>query len=493
MILRPSTRLATNRRYAVAVTDTIKTLTGTVPSSPPGWSAIRGGTATDAAAKAQMSKMPAIEAALMKAGVSMDHVLVAWDFTTASDQSLTKTMSSMAQQTVAALKNGPLGYTITSVEMNFSQDALTRVLGTFKVPQFISQTNVAVAPATLNLDANGDPMQMGTYDAPFTLIIPRAVMNGPVRLLVYGHGFLGSAESELGDSSGSYDQTFANLKGYALIGTDWTGLSMWEGLAAGGSGAASLALQNLNHINWISDRLHQAIVNAMTLAVTARDGIAKDPMLQVNGQSVIDTSRVDYFGISLGGVMGSALMSWSPDLARGVLNVEGAGWITLAQRSVNWALFSIPVDGAYSDKIDQQILLETLQAMFDPIDGMSVAPGLLAMPNKQLLLQMGVNDDQVPNLATEVHARTLGIPLLSDTPLMIKGLTVKSGPLPSALTVWDLHQAAPPPGNVPPPYDSMNTVHTAVRALPDVMTQIDDFQRMGQVISTCNGICDPGQ
>jgi hypothetical protein len=491
LILRPSARLATGAHYAVAITRTVRTIDGKVPPSPPGWQAILSGTATEAGAKAQVARMPAIQAALAKVGVAMDQVILAWDFTTASDDSLTRTMRSMQTQTGAMLGKGPLGYTITSVEDNFSLHALRRVRGTFKVPQFISQTNVTVAAATLTLDANGEPMLMGTYDAPFTLILPRAAANGQVKLLIYGHGFLSTAEKELGDASGSYPQDFADAKGYALVGTDWSGLSDYEGLNAAGSMAASLALVDINHLPWITDRLHQALVNAMVLAVTARDGIAKDPALQVNGAQVIDTSRIDYFGISLGGVMGSALMSWSPDLSRGALNVEGAGWTTLAQRSLNWVLFKLVLDGTYPDLLNQQILLEVLQAHFDPVDGMSVAPGLLAMPNKQLLCQMGVNDFQVPNLATEVHARTLGIPLLSDAPLTIKGLSVAKGPVPSALTVWDLHEAAPPPGNVaPPPPPNGNTVHTEVRALPEVMDQIDQFQRTGMVVSTCNGACN---
>jgi len=110
---------------------------------------------------------------------------------------------------------------------------------------------------------------------------------------------------------------------------------------------------------------------------------------------------------------------------------------------VNWDLFKLVVDGSYPDRIDQQIVIDLLQTHLDPVDGMSVAPGLLTMPGKQLLCHTAVNDFQVPNLATEVHARTLGIPLLSDTPLPIDGLTVAKGPVPSALTVWDLHEEAP--------------------------------------------------
>ena len=277
LILRPMVRLANARRYAVAVTKSVRTLAGGAPASPPGWSAIAAGTATDATAMKQAARMPDIFAALAKAGVTKDNVLLAWDFVTASDASLVRTMRPMRDSTLAQIGDAGLGYTITSVENNFSMHSLMRVRGTFKVPQFISQTDVSVAAATLTLDAKGAPMQMGTYDAPFTLIIPRSVSKGKVNLLVYGHGFLGSGEGELGDASGSYTQEFSDDHGFALIATDWTGFSQYEGIDPSGSGAASLALQDINHVPWITDRLQQAIVNAMTLARTARNAIIKDP------------------------------------------------------------------------------------------------------------------------------------------------------------------------------------------------------------------------
>ena len=157
------------------------------------------------------------------------------------------------------------------------------------------------------------------------------------------------------------------------------------------------------------------------------------------GAQAIDDSRVDYFGISLGGVMGSALMDGLRICAR---NAErrrrGLDHARAAQHQLG-ALQAL-LDGSYSDKIDQQIVLEVLQAYIDQVDGMSIAPHVLADPlpmnaPKQVLLQMGVNDDQVPNLGTEGLARTLPLPLLSDTPLSIYGMTPKAGPLSSALSL----------------------------------------------------------
>lgn len=497
LILRPAARLTGGRRYAVAVTKSARTLTGEVPAAPPGWEAILTQTASDPLAKKQAARMPAIIESLAGAGVAKDQLVLAWDFVVQSDDSLTHAMRAMRSTTLAMLKDGPLGYTITSTEDDFNTRTLRRIRGTFKTPKFLSQTDVKVAEATLTFDEAGAPVVDGTYDAPFTLILPRAATTGPVKLLLFGHGFLGTGEGELGGAEGSYLQDLADEKGYAIIATDWVGLSRYEGYDSKGSQAAAFALQDLNLAPWISDRLQQSVVNAMTLARTARLSIAADPALFIDGKPVIDASRIDYLGISLGGVMGSALLGYSPDLERGVLNVGAAGWSNLFHRSLNWALFKLVVDGAYPDKLDQQVLLAVLQAHLDPVDGMSIAPNLIdapleGNPPKHVLLQIAVNDLQVPNLGSEIYARTLRLPLLSDAPLDVPGLNRKDGPLPSALTAFDFHAEAPPPGNVPAPVTSPNHVHTELRSLPAVEDQLDHFLRTGEVISTCSGTCDPG-
>jgi hypothetical protein len=499
LILRPMTRLATGRRYAVAVTRTTRTLAGGPPASPPGWPAIADGSAAggpDVRAAAQAARMPAIFAALEQAGVAKADVLLAWDFVTASDAGLTASLSSMREQTLAAIGSDGLGFTIASVEDEFSEHALRRVRGTFTVPRFLTQTDISVADAVLLRDEHGVPKQDGTYEAPFTLILPRSAATGPVKLLLFGHGFLGSGEGELGDASGSYMQRFADERGYALIATDWAGLSKYEGTDAAGSGAAAKALQDINGAPWIGERLQQAIINAVVLARTARQAIARDPALFVGGAQVVDDTRIDYYGISLGGVMGSCLMGFSPDLERGVLNVGAAGWSTLFQRSTNWLLFKLFLDVSYPDRVDQQIILEIMQASLDPVDGMSIARHVLVdplpgNPAKQVLLQMAVHDAQVPNIASEMAARTLELPLLSSSPKAVYGMTPVDGPQKSAFTIWDTHEEPTPLGNVSASVTVENTAHGDIRALPALMDQIDVFFRTGDVVSTCDGVCDP--
>jgi hypothetical protein len=495
MLIRPMARLANAHRYAVAVTNRVKTVDGKTPAAPDGWAAILAGTATSERAKRQAARMPAIFDALGKAGVAKGDVVVAWDFVTASETADIGALLSMRAQTVDALGKETFAFKIDKVEDDFSTHAQRRVTGTFEAPKFISQTKLNVPEATLTFDDKGAPVRDGKLTAPFTVILPRAANKGPVGFLVFGHGFLGSAAGELGDSGGSYMQSFLDDKAFAAIGTDWTGLSQYEGLDPAGSSAAALAVKDINHLGWISDRLAQAVVNVTVLAHIAPQ-IAKDPSLAINGAAAIDASSVGYYGISLGGVMGSVMMGISPDLQRGVLNVGAASWTTLLQRSTNWALFKLIVDGSYPDKLDQQVLVCLLQQYLDTADGMNLASHyadpLPGNPKKQVLLQIGVGDVQVSNVASEMFARTAALPLLSDSPLQVWGMKPVDGPQPSALTIWDIMDKQPPPdGNQPANVTTTNAVHATIRTLPAVTKQIDHFLRQGEVISTCDGKCDP--
>ncbi|MFO0590542.1 MAG: hypothetical protein U0441_23575 [Polyangiaceae bacterium] len=496
LLIRPMKRLENGRRYAVAITKSLKTLDGKTPPPPAGFDAILAGTAESDRAKRQAARMPEILSALDKAGVAKADLLVAWDFVTATEESDMGPILSMRQQTIDAFATETFKYTIDKVEDDFSPRALRRITGHFEAPKFISQTALNVPEATLTFDKDKKPVRDGNLTAPFTLILPRAATKGAVRLLVFGHGFLGSGESELGGSGGSYLQDFLDEKGFAAVATDWSGLSAYEGIDPAGSQAAALAVKDMNHLNWIGDRLQQAIVNVTVLAHIAPD-IAADPALDVNAAPSIDGSRVDYYGISLGGVMGSVMMAASPDLGRGVLNVGAASWTTLLQRSTNWTLFKLILDGQYQDRLDQQEIVCVLQNYLDGADGINWAhhykkdlfPGV---KEKGILLQIGVGDLQVSNVASAMLARTAELPLLDSSPIDFWGLTSTAGPLPSALSVFDTKEKdQPPEGNMNGNVTSMNAAHATIRALPAAMDQMDHFLRQGEVIATCDGKCDP--
>lgn len=495
LILRPMKRLANARRYAVAVTKAVKTLEGKTPAPPEGFAKILDGTAASERGKRQAARMPDIVSALSKAGVDEGELLVAWDFVTASEEGAIGPLLSMRDQTVKALAEEKFGFTIDTIEDDFSDKALRRITGTFEAPKFISQTKLDDPDATLTFDEQNHPVRDGNLSAPFTLILPRKAADGPVKLLVFGHGFLGTAADEMGGPGGSYVQDFLEDKGYAAIGTDWSGLSAYEGIDPAGSSAAALAVKDINHLSWISDRLAQAVINVTVLARLA-PAIAADPAAQVNGQVAVDGSSVGYYGISLGGVMGSVVVGVAPDLPWGVLNVGAAGWTTLLQRSTNWALFKLIIDGSYPDRLDQQSIICVMQQYLDLADGMNLAPHyadpLPGNSPRRVLLQIGVGDLQVSNVASTMFARTAGFPLLDSSPVDVWGMTPVAGPQESALAIFDTKEAVQPPdGNLNANVTAMNAAHLSIRMLPAAMEQTDHFLRSGEVIATCDGKCDP--
>jgi len=501
LLITPATRLKPNHRYAAAITTSVRTVDGGRPTPPPLFSPMLSGLApSDKLSQAQVARMPAVLASLEAAGIEKSDLVVAWDFVTGSDEALTAHVLSMRDQALAGLGSGHaqggLAYTITSVENDFDAATLRRIRGTFTVPQFLDNADESKPEAQLVFDAAGAPKMVGSYQAPFTVIIPRAATTkAPLPIVVYGHGIFGSGEGELGGSGGSYVQDFANQAGIVVIATDWIGLSSHENpIDSGNNGALVDALTDFSQLPWLTDRLQQAIVNNIVLQRTARSSIAQDPAMTVSvagGQPVADPSRVYYYGVSLGGIMGMSLMGYDPDIVLGVLGDGGGFWSALFQRSYNWAEADLIVPGAYPDKLDVQVLLELAQMQFDYSDPATVAPYVLkaplrGTPKKQILEFMGLYDMSVANVTTEMVARTAGLPLLTPDVVVPWGMTATAGPLPSALTTWNVN-GTPRPSDTNLTPSQINVVHGAIRWIPQVEEQIEQFWATESVVDTCGG------
>lgn len=501
LIITPAQRLLPNHRYAVAVTTAVRTLAGGAPTPPPLFQALLQGVApADALSQAQLARMPAIVKSLAAAGVPQEKLVVAWDFITGSDEAITGNVLSMRDQGLTAA--GPQGgsYTITEVDENLNAQVMRRILGTFTVPQFLDNADELKPEAQLTFDAAGHPVLLGTYQAPFTVIIPAvAATKGPLPIVVFGHGIFGTAEGEIGGASGSYVQDFANEAGVVVVGTDWVGLSSYEDPVDYPNAALQYVLDDFSNLPWITDRLQQALVNTMVLVRTMRSRIAGDPAMTVSGRPggvpVADPGRVRYWGVSLGAIMGLSFMGYDPDVLQGALVSGGGFWSALFQRSYAWAAARLLLPASYPDTLDVQLLLQLAQMQFDYSDPASVAPYVLqaplrGVPPKQIVAQMGLYDALVSNVTTEMLARTEGLPLLSPTVTFPWGMEPTQGPLPSALSTWNVN-GSPRPADTNLTPSSDNVVHEAVRRIPQAQQQIETFWDAGVVVDTCGGSpCD---
>ncbi len=138
-----------------------------------------------------------------------------------------------------------------------------------------------------------------------------------------------------------------------------------------------------------------------------------------------------------------------------------------------------------------------MQPHFDIIDPFTYAPYILkdpqrlGVPAKTILIQEGIGDAQVPNIATRTWARTIGLTALDPLFEPVFGLTAKAAPLPGSgyVQFGPNPDPAPQDANVPAP---RNPQHGKVRGLEGAVKQMREFFRQdGNIQHFCQGPCDP--
>ena len=481
LIIRPAQRLAPATRYVVALVE-LKDNKGHALEAP-GFDALRDKTTLNAQLEPLKASYEEIFTALEAAGVTRSSVTLAWDLTTASDADVTGHLVAMRDQALG-MSTG-LTWTITSNTSTPTDPfRLREVVGTFQVPWYLADSSMT---AVLNIDANGNPVLNGMGSANFVVDIPQCATSAtaPLPVIVFGHGLFGTAVSEL---ETAYQKQVGDYLCMVQIGTDWIGLAQYDYTTI-----ANDVIPNFNNFNMVTERLQQAHVNAQVLTRLFKTAMKNDVALQVNGKAVTDASRIYYYGISNGGIQGATYMGLAEDLTMGVLNVPGAEWTLLMQRSTDFSPLQTLLDIEIPDLLDQQDVLALVQPDWDYTDPAGFAPHIVASPlantpAKQVLVQEAINDAQVSNLATNMLVRGIGLQGI-DLELPVYGVTQASAPLPSAYTQWDIMPTpVPPPVNQPASSD--NGAHGEIRKLVELEAQIKAFlMPNGMVTQTCTGPC----
>jgi hypothetical protein len=259
-ILRPGRSLLPAHRYIVAVRNLVAP--GGAPVAPePVFRALRDAARTDIAqvearrAHFESSVFPVLAAA----GIARHDLVLAFDFTVASDSDLTYAMLGMRDQAFAWLATQAPASLFTVTEVNELSDCSSpddlgwrEVKGSFRVPNFLSSDPAAFPPPPADPIADtdrlgflaydpttGQPYQTGIVNAPFGIAIPCAARQAARPGLVLGHGLFGSGSDfprdlveGLGDG---LPQLIAEgllppgtTLDYVAAGTHWSGLSTLE-------------------------------------------------------------------------------------------------------------------------------------------------------------------------------------------------------------------------------------------------------------------------
>jgi hypothetical protein len=483
LMVRPMTRLRPERRYVIAIVGLHDKKGDALAPAP--FVALRDKNPLSKSLAPVADRYEEIFAALESAGVPRAGLTLAWDVITASDGTATSHLQDMRDQALGVL--GQVTYTSMITDTPSDPNVLRTVIFTVKGPSFLADDS---GHSTMNFDAQGNPALRGFDDMPVVVKIPQCALTakGPLPLIVFGHGLFGDAADTLATP---LLEQIGNQACVVFIGTDWIGLAS--------SDLPTLAQylpQDLNNVYLVTDRLQQAHVNAQVMTRFFLQTLKDDPAVAVNGHAVTDGSVIGYFGVSDGGIQGATFMGISQDVERGALNVPGCEWSLMIQRSVDFAQLSPIIDAALPDPLDLEILLGLTQSEWDYADPATFAPHLILDPlpgvnQKHILLQESEGDAQVPNIATRVLARTMGVPGL-DLVTPVFGIPQQQAPLDSAYTQWNSHHTPLPP-TTDTALSSDNGAHDAVYQYVPAQTQLLTFlQPGGQVIQTCQGPCSFG-
>lgn len=493
--IRPVVQLQHGTRYLVAIRNVVDASGAAIAPSET-FLALRDGTATEIATlEARRDHFEEIFTTLGEHGVTRDDLQLAWDFTTVSLEDDTRWMLSVRDQALAVVgADGPeftldeeMSRTYTEEE---NANIRRRLYGTIRVPLYMTDEN---AGSRLNLGADGMPEQNGFAEYGIVINIPRsATPDNPVHPIQYGHGLLG----DFTQANAGWLAEFGNTNGYMPFGVSWLGM------AGDDVAPLTVALANgtLQDFATIPERLHQGIVNALLAMRMMLGRMATHPEMMMDDgtgtmRSILDTSAGYYTGDSQGGIFGGTYMAITTDVERGILGVPGAPYHLLLNRSVDFDPYLSLLRQSFEDGPQIQLAIATLQQLWDRAEpGSYVAhienDPLPDTPSHRVILQVALGDHQVTPLGAHIMARNIGAVTIEPETRSIWGIEQVAGPHPgSAIVEWDF--GLPPETATNVPQREGSDPHGDVRRNPAALAQSLHFFQTGEVIHTCDGVCDP--
>ncbi|GJQ11587.1 hypothetical protein GpartN1_g3378.t1 [Galdieria partita] len=277
-------------------------------------------------------------------------------------------------------------------------------------------------PLFLEKDTPGSKLshplrQTGTSVVPFTVLLPCSLCqtgNQASMLLQYGHGLMGSQ----GEAQSDYLKRMANDYNAVIWAVDWRGMSQYDILSV-----FKMLLFEPDHFALLPHNILQGLSDATVVLWTMLSGnFLEWEAMQVNSTPVfpycsmngyhlnLSSIPIGYYGNSQGGILGAALVGFSPMYSSGVLGVAGAPYSLLLSQSID----AIPYIRALQVELylrDVPLYLSLIQQLWDigePTGWLST----LIDDGKYILIHAAIQDKQVPIAGAEVLGRGLQTQLM---------------------------------------------------------------------------------
>jgi hypothetical protein len=492
-IVRPVVRLNDSTRYIVAIRNVVDGAGKKLQPSA-AFKALRDGTPHDDPSIEKRRELYSdMFARLDKAGVAKDDLQIAWDVTTASRENNTAWMLHIRDEALKSLGPDGPAYTIdrtcdgsddcTKATRNPSTSTKLRIEGKVTVPLFLDKPD---AGGKFVLGPDGMPEQNGTAEFPFVVLIPISATEGtPGIPMQNGHGLFGTRNQVTGFADAG------NQANWIMVATDFIGMASDDvpiivSIIGGG---------DIGAFRTIPDRMCQGFLNMIFVTRMMRGAFAKDPAVQFNGKSAIDTTTSYYFGGSEGGILGATFMAVTPDILRGGLEVAGQPYNLLLNRSVDYDIYGALIKQSYPNALDIQLLLGAVQMLWDRGEPTGYSKyiendPLPGTPSHEVLLQLSLGDHQVSTLGGHIMARAIGLSSLKPAVRPIFGIDEIDAPHQgSALIEYDFGNAPDPITNVPP--RDGEDPHGKMKGIPAAGQVLQNFLETGVVNQYCTDTCNP--
>jgi hypothetical protein len=282
----------------------------------------------------------------------------------------------------------------------------------------IDVVNYRDATGRIVFDADGAPIRHSVYELHVYLWIPVDQPDGPLPMMLFGHGLNGSSMEH---ASAVLPYAAESGMGIVVVGVDAVEHgnhpdrrkdgkeALFDFFAvefpSGGPMVDSLRLRD-NFRQSAYDKLQ------VTRAILANQDLDGDGTIDV------DLGRMSYAGVSLGAIMGAELLALTDVYESAMLSMPGGRVAAIVndEESVFAPLISVLLPFAVSiDPLEIQKVFSVLQTAIDRGDAASYAARVLQnRPDPQssvpdVLVLVALDDDTVPNAENYAFARAMGL------------------------------------------------------------------------------------
>jgi len=495
LFLRPAVILDPSSRYIVAFREVLDVDGAPVPSSTAFASLRDGAVGDEVGVESRRERFEEVFGLLESEDVARESLTLAWDFVTASEESLHGDLDTATALAISEIgeEGAELTFDDVRIQVPFADDSelpvdpyvAIRIHATMRTPNVL-RARAGAGGFELNRGDDGAVLLAEEVDVPVRIQVPHRALDGdPVGVIVYGHGLLGDQnEIALGHLRRIGDEL-----GYIVVAVPLRGMSSDDGLAVVGT------TTDMSNFVAVADPLHQGIVQTHVLARTA---VTRLPgmLAALDDAIVVDTSRVYWFGGSQGGIFGTSIVATSPDIYRGVLAVPGNNYATLLQRSINFDSYFASLSRSYDRAADVAVLIALAQLGWDRTDPVSYWRRLVQDPGpdgraRSALLLVAKADKQVAVLTNEILARTYDeVALMApyDDERQPWGIPLTSYPHEgTGVILFDWGNPWPTGRANQPPNDPDRDPHPRLAELDELGGLIASFLDAGTLIDICDG------